>query len=293
MDFQELSTFLVIARTESFSAAADRLGYSQAAITIRIKNLENELGVRLFDRMGKKISLTRQGERLYEQAVPLLHALSDIKQSMAPAHQPEGRLSVGTIDSMSAALFPGMMKKLRQQYPRIQVSITTDTPQRLFEMLKNNEIDLLYLIDEKVTLPWTKVLTSVPEEIIMAADGAHPLADGRTHTPEELSSCTFMLTEPDASYRKPLDAALTERGLSIHPLFESNNTELLLQLLPGSGAITFLPAYTLSSRLQAGTMQEIRAEGISARIYRQLIIHKDKWINEEMKAFMELCIPTL
>lgn len=287
MELHEIETFIAVAQAESFSVGAERLGYSQAAVTIRIKNLEEELGVRLFDRLGKKISLTDKGELFYQQVIPVVNRLEDIYSQIKPGNLPEGHLSIGTIDSFATTIFPEVAQELMVSNPGMKISITTDTPQRLYEMLKTNELDILYLIDEKVQMKWAKVLYCEKEKIVMVADPKHKLSDNRRHTLSELANYPFMLTEENASYRKVLDEKLRECELEIEPVFVTDNTDLLLSVVRKSGQLTYLPKYTVNKYLQQGVLRSIEIEDMPDKIYRQVIVHKDKWINGEMRCFLD------
>nr|MCR4675306.1 LysR family transcriptional regulator [Lachnospiraceae bacterium] len=185
MELQEIKTFIAVAQAESFSIAAGQLGYSQAAVTIRIKNLEEELGVRLFDRLGKTISLTDRGEYFYNEMIPLMNQMEDICSGLQPESVPGGHIHIGTIDSMANTIMLEVVQKMRKDYPGVKISVTTDTPERLYEMLKKNQIDILYLIDEKVKEKWAKTLYCEKEKILMVADKTHKLADKKKHTLSE------------------------------------------------------------------------------------------------------------
>ncbi|MFR5295085.1 MAG: LysR family transcriptional regulator [Clostridium sp.] len=109
MEFREISTFLQVAQYQSFSKAARHLGYSQAAVTIQIKQLEQELGVHLFDRIGKQISLTHQGQVFYQYAVSIRNDLEQAKNAVADPSTLSGKLCLGTIESICASIFPDLL----------------------------------------------------------------------------------------------------------------------------------------------------------------------------------------
>ena len=109
MEFRELSTFLQVAKLQSFSKAAKVLGYSQAAVTIQIKQLEQELGVHLFDRIGKQTSLTHQGSVFYDHAASIMRDIAQAKDAVSHPQKLNGHLCIGTIESICASLFPSLL----------------------------------------------------------------------------------------------------------------------------------------------------------------------------------------
>lgn len=288
METQELITFINVAQHGSFSQAARHLGYSQAAVTVHIKNLEKELQVRLFDRLGKTISLTSHGKIFYDYAIQITNDLQKAKDAVRQEEELSGALHVGTIDSLCSSIFPGILQEYHKRYPKVSVSVTTDTPKVLFHMLHNNELDTVYLLDEKRTEPWLGKVLEKERKVVFAAASGHPLTDRRPHTFSELMAYPFILTEKDASYRKVLDYHLLQKKIEIQPLFQSNNTDLLLHMVRNRLGITFLPEYTIQKDREAGIIQEILVPDLQINVWQQVIHHKDKWITREMQAFFQL-----
>lgn len=288
MELQELATFAAVAQHGSFSKAARHLGYSQAAVTVQVKHLEEELNVRLFDRLGKKISLTSHGKIFYEHTVRVLSDLSQAKESIKQDDTLTGSLFLGTIDSLCSSVFPAILQEYHRRHPKVSVSVTTDTPETLLEMLNNNELDIVYLLDEELNdARWVKVLNAGESAVFAAASGYFP--DGQLPASlDALLACPFILTEKDASYRRVLDYMLRLRHQQITPLFESNNTDLILHMVRSRMGITFLPEYALAPDLEAGSIIKLDIPAFQIRIRRQVIHHKDKWVNREMKAFFDL-----
>ena len=128
MEFREISTFLQVAQYQSFSKAARHLGYSQAAVTIQIKQLEQELGVHLFDRIGKQISLTHQGQVFYRYAVSIRNDLEQAKNAVSDPSTLSGKLCLGTIESICASIFPDLLAEYHRLHPEVTISIVTDSP---------------------------------------------------------------------------------------------------------------------------------------------------------------------
>ena len=288
MELREIRTFVAVAQYGSFSRAAGHLGYSQAAVTIQMKQLEQKLGIVLFDRIGKGVHLTNGGERFYPHAIRILNDLSLAQEDLQEESQLTGSLKIGTIDSLCAAVMPHLLERYRSRCPQVKISIVTDTPQLLLEMLQSNALDVVYLSDEPLTDPrFIKVLEK-QEPVVFAAARGTALADGHPHKLEELLTLPFILTEKDASYRRVLDYTLQLKGRSIEPILQCNNTDLLLKMVRSRMGITFLPRYVLREENADKSIEEIEVEDLSISIWRQVIYHKDKWVSREMRQLFEL-----
>ena len=114
MELREIRTFLQIAQKQSFSKAAEALGYSQAAVTVQIKQLEEELGIHLFDRLGKKTVLTHHGEIFYRYAVTILGTVADAKNAVSASTELSGDLTIGTIESICKEIPSALPERLRE-----------------------------------------------------------------------------------------------------------------------------------------------------------------------------------
>ena len=273
MEFRELSTFLQVAKLQSFSKAAKVLGYSQAAVTIQIKQLEQELGAHLFDRIGKQTTLTHQGSVFYEYAASMAQA----KDAVSHPQKLTGRLCIGTIESICASIFPNLLTEYHKRHPEVNISIRTDSPDQLLEQINSNQLDLVYFMDKRVyDVKWEKVLEE-PEDIVFAATPDHPLAQRDEPLElDEILSYPFVLTEKDASYRLLLEQYLAAMGKHLDPYLEIGNTDFILQFLRQNTGVTFLPHFTVERSVKEGYLRILPVKRFAIRTWRQLLYHKDK-----------------
>ena len=289
MEFRELSTFLQVAKLQSFSKAAKVLGYSQAAVTIQIKQLEQELGVHLFDRIGKQTSLTHQGSVFYDHAASIMRDIAQAKDAVSHPQKLNGHLCIGTIESICASLFPSLLTEYHKLHPEVNISIRTNSPDQLLEQINGNQLDLVYFMDKRVyDVKWEKVLEE-PEEIVFAATADHPLAQrSEPLSLDDVLSYPMVVTEKNASYRLILEQYLAAMGKSLQPYLEIGNTDFILQFLKQNTGITFLPRFTVEKAVSEGYLRILSVKKFSIRTWRQILYHKDKWVTREMAEFIRL-----
>ena len=288
MELREIQTFLQAAQLKSFSKAAQALGYSQAAVTIQIKNLEQELDTHLFDRIGKQTTLTRQGMIFYEYASSIMKELACAKAAVTESSDLTGTLTIGTIESICASIFPELIRKYHELHPHVKISLILDSPEVLLDRMNKNVIDLVYLLDQRFfDSKWEKVLEE-PEDIVFVSSSVYPLAGKESLTLRDLMNEPFLLTEKDASYRLVLDRYLASEELQIHPFLEIGNTEFIINQLNANAGISFLPKFSVQTGVDAGLLSILPVQDFHMRIWRQILYHKDKWITREMNAFIEL-----
>ena len=130
MELREIAAFIQVAQLKSFSKAAKQLGYSQAAVTIQIKQLEQELNVHLFDRIGKQTTLTHQGALFYEHAVSVMKELEHARDAVTHVSELTGSLCLGTIRIHLRHHIPGAFKGIPPALPQGQRKLITTPPRR-------------------------------------------------------------------------------------------------------------------------------------------------------------------
>lgn len=288
MELREIKTFLQVAQLKSFSKAAEALGYSQAAVTIQIKQLEHELGIHLFDRIGKQTVLTHQGAVFYSHAAAIMRELSCAKAAVTKADELTGVLTIGTIESICASIFPSLMEQFHKAHPKVKVSIVLDSPDILLDRMNKNAIDFVYLLDQKIyDRRWIKVLEE-PEDIVFVSSADHPLAKSDALSLDQVIAEPFLLTEKDASYRFVLDRYLAASGRAIEPFLEIGNTEFIISLLKNNAGLSFLPEFSVKNEVTAERLHILPVTDFHMRIWRQILYHKDKWVTREMDAFIRL-----
>ncbi len=288
MELREINTFLHVAQLKSFSKAAKALGYSQAAVTLQIKQLETELGIHLFDRIGKQTILTHQGTIFYEHAAAVMKELSRARAAVTETRELTGALTIGTIESICASIFPPLLEQFHKAHPLVKISIVLDSPDVLLERMDKNSIDLVYLMDQRIyDHKWRKVMEE-PEDIVFVASSSHPLSGAGPLLLEEIIREPFLLTEKNASYRFVLDRYLTACNQKIEPFLEIGNTEFIIRLLKNNAGLSFLPEFSIRQEVTAGTLSILPVHDFHMCVWRQILYHKDKWVTREMESFIQL-----
>lgn len=149
MEIRNIKTFVRLAEIQNFSKVAQQTGYSQSAITIQIKQLEEELGAKLFERIGKRVKLTEAGQRLIPHTLEILNS---VKKAEAAVHETgtcSGKLRIGTCESYLISVLPPIIEEFSDRFPGAQISTHTASVSDLFDMLRQNDVDILYFLDEK------------------------------------------------------------------------------------------------------------------------------------------------
>lgn len=286
MEIREIITFLAVADLRSFSKAAQKLDYTQSAVTLQIKRLENDLNTSLFNRLGNKVSLTDEGKLFYPNAQTIVKALEVAKDTINNVQEIEGSLTLGTIESICSSIFPTILNRFHELYPKVDINIITGSPTDLLNDMNNNLIDVVYFMDERrFDSNWVRVLEA-PEKIIFASSDLNSTSS--TFSLEELVKLPFVLTEKDASYRSLLDQKLASKNLSLDPFLESQSTSFLINFLLKAPAYTFLPEFTIKEQISEGKLKAITTEDFELSIWRQVVYHKNHYLSKPMQALFDV-----
>ena len=285
MELRQLRSFLKIVEMQSFSRAAKDLGYSQSALSVQIHSLEQELGVRLFDRLGKQVGLTQPGQELYHRIVPVLNQLKEIRNAMQE-NPPAETLHLGMIESLCEAKMPRVIEYFREYYPDIKIRITIDSPAALLDRRDHNQVDIVYILDEPIyDIKWEKILEK-KEDIVFVGSVDSPLVYRNEVPIEELIRQPFFMTEKEDNYRHSLDQHLASKGMELMPFLEVSDTGFILQMVQENLGFSFLPRYVVESSVYRSKLKIVNVKNFRMSMYRQLFYHKNKWLTSGMKAFL-------
>lgn len=288
MELRIINTFLKVAQLQSFSKAADSLGYSQSAITVQIQQLENELGVRLFDRIGKNVTITHYGQAFIPYAREVLSAVSRAANFAVEEKDLSGSLRIGTIESVIATRFTEVLSEFHRRCPKVKTEIRTGGTKDLLDMLQHNELDLIYTLDESGYEPQLVKLFETPAEIVVMAGHQHPLAGRQDLKLKDVINEEFILMPQTSNYRHLFDAELAKQKLEVHPFLELDGTDMALRLLEQNPYLTVLPLYAAERQVEAGTIVVLPLSDCHMEQTLQLVHHKDKVITPQIKVMAEV-----
>ncbi|CAH1057276.1 LysR family transcriptional regulator [Paenibacillus pseudetheri] len=266
MNIENIEAFVYINHYGSFNKAAEVLYISQPTVTARIQSLERELDCRVFDRLGKQISLTDKGKQFLPYAQQILQIYQNGKyQVQAKGHIPN-ELRIGSTVSVSNYLMPHLMLHLKRRYPQITIKLTTASTEVLIDKLKSKELDLAFI--RKVVNPAIQVFPFCEDPISLYVQEGHRLAKAQRTSLEDIRQETIVFFECGS-----LD------WMRLHRVFESmeqppkieyqvDNLETAKKLVLKKAGICFLPALSVQEEVAAGTLVRVdiaETEGISLR----------------------------
>lgn len=289
MDIKNLNTFIHTAELNSFTKAAEKLGFSQSTVSFQIKQLETELGFSLFERINHTIALTDKGIEILHYA----HQMNQIWEKMQEMAQPGkeicGHIRLAMADSLCFNIAQDLFYKLRLQFPGVTMKIIPAGTDEMFRLLNQNEVDFVFTLDNHIYHRDYVIVKESKEKIHFVTSCSNPLPDKSEIAITELTEQPFILTEKGMSYRRLMDEKLASLSLEVQPVFEVGNTELICRMLEENNtAISFLPDYSTRQAVREKKLRYLNVKNFHIEIWAQLLYHRDKWVSPQMKAFITL-----
>ena len=287
MDFKQLKTFCTIYELNSFSAAAVSLSYAQSTVTTQIKLLEEELNVVLFDRIGKKIFLTKEGEKLLPYAMQIMQIERTIYNNVSVNNEPEGHLVIGTPESLCNLVVPQIIKNYKNKYSNVNIEIRLATSKKLPSLLKSNEIDLAFIIGNSHDMPDFKRLFLANEKMCFLSSPEHPLASTSNLSLADICSYPLVLTSKNCEYRSALVSLAEQRGITPNIALETSNVNAIKLFAFNNLGIAFLPYVSAEDSINDSNLAILDFHEEKFNITSEIIIHKDKHIFQAMQYFLD------
>ena len=288
MELRNIKSFIKVAEFENFSKAAEALDYAQSTITMQIQQLEQELGVELFDRIGKRVVLSEKGRSFLLYANEMLKLEAEAIESVSENDTPSGTLRIGLTETIASTFFSSLLESYLSKYPKVHFEITCGVTLELYDQLEKGNLDMVFLLDRPVYRPALQTVLSVPATVPFVSSADHPLANQKNVSPERLREETLILSEKNNNYRQVFDELSLEHNLLFEDTQELSNLNIILSFLKKNLGVTFLPDYAIPSPLQENNLALFTVAGFSIQMQLQILYRRQKWVSPAMKHFTEM-----
>lgn len=286
MELRTLITLKTIVEEGGYQKAADKLGYSQSAITAQIKQLEEELHIKLFERLGRNMRLTQQGQLVVAKAEEMMILARQIESIGKTAAELNGTLQIEIAETLLCHKMLPVIRAFRAAAPNVCLSIRMNNCLSIAHSVKMGSCDLGidYDTDCYDNMFETKVLGQY--ELILV--GSPLLKETDFITPFQKKSVSFVIDEPDSIFRLKLENYLRQNKIELEATIELWSIETIKRCVIENLGITFLPRFAAQEELEKGLLVELPCPINHTVTTAQCIWHKNRWISPEMALFLKL-----
>jgi DNA-binding transcriptional LysR family regulator len=274
MEFRHLNTFMTIARLQSFSKAAEELGYAQSSISSQIQLLEQELKVRLFERLGHNITLTAEGSKLLPIAELILKLSMEAKSIAVDQEKPSGSLIIGAIETLCVSRLPNLLKEYRTRYSDVEILLKFGSTPDFLRSMKENTIDIAFFIDREIINDDYITVWQMEESMALICAPEYAFADREEVFPEDLSGEPLILTEPSCGYRALFDSIMSQFHIKPRSVIETGNVHAIKQLTLSGMGIAFLPVTAVEEELGQKRLIKLNWKDQTFPVFTQVLYHK-------------------
>ncbi len=288
MDIRHFKTFKSIIEEGNFSNAAMKLGYTQSTVTSQIQQLEQELSIKLFEKIGRNMVLTTLGKELIPYANELLDTVKKIESIGKSGDKITGELKIAVAESLMSYKLQNVLSLFKEKAPNVKISIISLNCLAIKNLLSKGEVDLGLMYD--VGSENDSLITIKLSDFALALICSPLLEQDKFDfcKPNQEINTSLIINEPESIYRKILENYFCGNKIFLNNTIELWSIEAIKRCVASNLGISFLPRFTVEEELENGKLKELELGCSDTKITAIYAYHKNKWISPAMSLFMQL-----
>ena len=288
MEVRDLQVFISVAKHLNYTRAGEEVHLSQPSVSVRIKQLENELRVKLFEQLGKKVALTEAGKLLVPYANRVISAVEDARHAIEELQGLDrGSLRIGASTTPGMYIIPGTIARFKQLHAHIDVHLGIRDTREIEDGVIRNEFDFGFVGghlagDEVDVLPW------LTDELVLIVPPTHRLAKQKIVKREELMKERFIGRESGSATRATVADRLKEWEIQLETVMEMENPESLKKAVQSGLGIAFISKFAVETELKAKALAAVRIQKLAISRELKIVYRRDKHLSRAARAFIEI-----
>ncbi len=289
MTFRQFEIFLAVARAKSFTRAAETLHVSQSTLSQHVLELERELGVRLFDRLGRAVTLTEGGRLLEEHATRIATTVASARRAIDELKGLErGSLVIGASTTPGIYVLPGIVAAFRHRYPGIDVSLQIANSQVIEERIRADTVDLGVVGGHIVRARERCVAAGLLDELLLIVPPRHPWAKRREILPRELADVPLLMREQGSATRLVTERTLRQAGVKFTAAMQLDHIEAIKQAVMAGLGLAFVSMYAVGGEIETRRLCGLRLKGLRVQRHFHVMHNEARTLTASGRAFMDL-----
>ncbi len=288
MNTKNLVTFKAILETGSFQKAADKLNYTQSTVTFQIKQLEEELSLKLFEKIGRRMELTQAGKDILPYIDTILQGAEQISNYGKSLSEITGSLKLAIPDSILIYTMQPFMQAFLHEAPNVQLVINSIQSGEINQAVMDGSADI-GINCEKEYYPDSIVHNRLGTYKILLV--ASPFTDSSLldfMTPHQRKPFSLICNEPDGYYQLEMNKYLAKKDIVLNPYMKVQSIEAVKRCVMNNLGIAVVPGYSVVEELKNGSLMPVRTELDDITYHSIYVYHKNKWISPQMELALNL-----
>lgn len=290
MDLKYLYTFRTIVDEGGFNKAAQKLNYTQSTITFQMNQLGQELSTCLFEKIGRKMVLTKAGESLIPYVDEILQSIDKLHSFESDLSEYQGDLRVGVAETQLCYRFPAILKEFHLKAPKARLFLRSMNCYDIRDELLNGTLDIGVFYEDVGGFGSSLVTYEIgtfPTILLASPETQRQFPD--FIKPDQVLSLPLVINEPNCIFRQMFEEYLREKSIRLGHTIELWSIPTIKNLVASGVGITYLPLFTVQEELKTEVLKEIGTDMEEPAITAVCGHHKNKWISPLMQLFIDLC----
>lgn len=290
MDLRRLMTLKTVVEEGSFARAANKLCCTQSTITFQIQQLEQELSLQLFEKIGRRMILTESGRNILPHVYELMRVMDGLRQAALDKDEPAGELRIATGETLLSYKIPAVLQRFKQRAPAVRLSLQSLNCYAIRDALLADAVDLgvFYRVGNDSAL----TMQSYGEQPLVLVASAQLTGVDFTQSGQHIP-VSFIINEPQCIFRQIFESTLRQRQITLNNTIELWSIESIKQCVAGNLGVSFLPRFTVENELASGALVELPFSPAPLTIDALCAYHAGKFVSPAMRIFMECMQETL
>jgi DNA-binding transcriptional LysR family regulator len=286
MTIRYLKIFVTVADCKSMTAASEALFISQPTVSQAISELENYYGIKLFDRLSKKLYITENGKHLLSYARHIIALYEEMELSLKDPEK-SGAMKIGASVTIGADLLPQLVNEFEVTRPDVSVSAVIKNTTEIENLIIKNDIDFA-LVEGIVHNSSIVSKPYIDDELVLVCGKSHPLYDSGSISISGLVKYDFVVREQGSGTRELFESAMVANSVNWKQKWECAGSDVLKSAAVHGIGIAVISKRLVDAEVKAGEISIIRVQGIDLKRKFSIVYHKNKYITETMKAFFDI-----
>lgn len=290
MDLKYLYTFRTIVDEGGFNKAAQKLNYTQSTITFQMNQLKQGLSTCLFEKIGRKMVLTKAGESLIPYVDEILQSIDKLHSFESDLSEYQGDLRVGVAETQLCYRFPAILKEFHLKAPKARLFLRSMNCYDIRDELLNGTLDIGVFYEDVGGFGSSLVTYEIgtfPTILLASPETQRQFPD--FIKPDQVLSLPLVINEPNCIFRQMFEEYLREKSIRLGHTIELWSIPTIKNLVASGVGITYLPLFTVQEELKTEVLKEIGTDMEEPAITAVCGHHKNKWISPLMQLFIDLC----
>lgn len=288
MNTKNLITLNKILETGSFQKAAKQLNYTQSTVTFQIHQLEQELSIKLFNKIGRKMELTQIGKEILPLVDTILQATEQLNYYGKNLAEMTGILKLVIPDSILIYLMQPLIRRFLNLAPKIQLIVNSISSEDIDDAIINGNADIGINCD-KGSYPDTIIHKQMsPFRACLVASSSFDSTQLDFITPHQKKSICMISNEPNGNYQKSINDYLAFKDITLNPYMKMQSIEAVKKSVMNNLGIAYIPIFAIRNELENGSFIQINTE-LDENLYTSVVVfNKNKWQSPQMKVFLKI-----